>query len=44
MIRANRPDALENRGFNPVLLFLGLFENAKENLTNTKDFFRLTGP
>ena len=25
----------------PVLLFLGLFENTKENLKNTKDFLTL---
>ena len=29
---------------NPVLLFLGLFENTKENLKNTKDFSHLYEP
>ena len=28
----------------PVLLFLGLFVNTKENLKNTKDFYHLTNP
>ena len=28
-------------GVFPVLLFLGLFENTKENLENTKDFLTL---
>ena len=29
---------------NPVLLFLGLFENTKENLKNIKDFSHLANP
>ena len=34
-----------NQGpLNPVLLFLGLFENTKENLKNTKDFSHLPNP
>ena len=28
----------------PVLLFLGLFENTKENLDNIKDFSHLANP
>ena len=32
------------RPLNPVLLFLGLFENAKENLKNTEDFSHLANP
>ena len=29
---------------NPVLLFLGLFENAKEDFENVKDFSHLANP
>ena len=31
-------------GKSPVLPFLGLFENTKENLKNTKDFSHLANP
>ena len=34
----------DSRGEDPVLLFLGLFENTKENLKNIKDFSHLANP
>ena len=33
-----------SKGDFPVLLFLGLFENTKENLKKAKDFSRLANP